>query len=237
MERILLKFTKTKTSKFISNLDTMRVLQRAFRRVRLPLSYSNGFNPHPTISIASPLSLGISSLAEYVDVDMDEEFDIEDAIQRLNDTLPDGMQVVSIINIKAKLKASMSAVEAAKYKVVLDSSGDEEEIKSVIEEIMNSKELIVLKKTKSGEKPSDIRPLIRDISLAKNEDGRAVLSCMLLSGSRGNLNPDLCANLIKERSGGMLTGFAQIERQELYTMDNEKLVTLEDFYASKGQAV
>ncbi len=68
MNRLRIRFKRGEEIKFISHLDLIRVWQRAFRRAGVVLAYSEGFNPHPRISLASPLALGITADAELMDV-------------------------------------------------------------------------------------------------------------------------------------------------------------------------
>lgn len=79
---IRLKFTKGSEVKYISHLDLMRVFQRALRRASIPISYSSGFNPHQEISFAAPLSLGVTSNAEYVDLKLTEPMDVREIRRR-----------------------------------------------------------------------------------------------------------------------------------------------------------
>ena len=68
MHRLRLKFSRGEQLKFLSHLDLMRLWERAFRRAGMELAYSEGFSPHPRISLAAPLSVGITSIAELMDV-------------------------------------------------------------------------------------------------------------------------------------------------------------------------
>ncbi len=233
MERILIRFTKIGTARFISHLDTMRTLHRAFRRAELPLSYSQGFNPHPSISVAAPLSLGIGSLAEYADVDMDSSVEIGEFIGKLNGALPDGIEIREAVRIEGKQPTSMSAVEGAGYSIVLQHGITREDAQKLIKDIMASPEIKVMKKTKSGEKLTDIRPLIKDIRIREFADDSMALECLLYSGSRGNLNPDLLCSLIKEKSENKVYGYPSITREELYARDKEQWVGLDKFYAGR----
>lgn len=233
MERVLIKFTKMGTARFISHLDTMRTLNRAFRRAELPIAYSQGFNPHPSISVAAPLSLGIGSIAEYADVELDGTVDMSEFVNRLNEALPDGIEIIKAIKIEGKQPTSMSAVEGAKYSILLHHKIAREEAEKLICGIMNSDEIKVMKKTKSGEKLTDIRPLIKDINIREFSENTMVLECLLYSGSRGNLNPELAASLVKERSGNKVFGYPSITREELYASNKEQWIGLDTFYVGR----
>ncbi|SHI65613.1 radical SAM-linked protein [Dethiosulfatibacter aminovorans DSM 17477] len=92
--KIVFKFTKLGRLKFISHLDTMRVLQRSLRRTMIPVKYSEGYNPHPKLSIAFPLSLGIESTGEYGEVEIDGNITSEDFMDKMNRNLPEGMKII-----------------------------------------------------------------------------------------------------------------------------------------------
>ncbi|WDC83872.1 TIGR03936 family radical SAM-associated protein [Caloramator sp. mosi_1] len=102
MNRYVFKLKKIGNTKYISHLDTMRTLHRAIRRAGLPLTYSKGFNPHPSISFASPLSVGVESLAEYIDIEFDSILKAKEIIEKLNVNLPIGMEVLKVIPINKK---------------------------------------------------------------------------------------------------------------------------------------
>ena len=76
--------------RFVSHLDIQRLLQRAFRRADIPLSYSQGFNPHPQLSFATALSTGYTSDAEWVDVKLDKNMEAGDFLDKVNHVMPEG---------------------------------------------------------------------------------------------------------------------------------------------------
>ena len=97
--RYLIKFTKEPNIKFISHLDVLRTIQRNIRRADLPIEYSQGFNPHMATSIAQPLSVGVYSSGEYMDMVLTREMNEEEIIKRLNETAPSGIKYISALAI------------------------------------------------------------------------------------------------------------------------------------------
>lgn len=91
--KIVFKYTKLGKLKFISHLDNLRVLQRALRRTGIMAKYSEGFNPHPKLSIAYPLSLGVESIGEIAEVEVVDDINISEFIDKMNKCLPDGMSI------------------------------------------------------------------------------------------------------------------------------------------------
>ena len=231
MVRYLIKFTKKNEVKYISHLDTMRTLSRAFKRAELPLSYSKGFNPHASISSASPLSVGISSTAEYADIELDEDLNRNVILERLNSSLPSGMRILNVVKIEEKMPAAMSSVYKALYSIVLKHDTGKEEILKIIDEIFDLKEIKIMKKTKSGEKLTDVRPLINNIIISDIDESNITFKCLLSSGSRGNLNPEVVCDIIKDKSNGKIYGFPDITRLEMYADNNGKPAPLSDFFS------
>lgn len=233
MERVLLKFTKVNSAKFISHLDTMRTLHRALRRAGIPISYSKGFNPHASISVAAPLSLGLASTAEYADIELDEFIDWSTIKEKLNKVLPEGIKILSALNITQKMPSSMGSVEGAQYIIKLQHNMKEQEIDNIIHEIMSSVEIYKNKRTKSGEKLVDIRPLIEDIKILSYNNQQVEIECLLFTGSKGSLGPDMISELLKEKSNNKIYGYPEIERSEIYSILNEKWVNLLAYYSGK----
>lgn len=231
MARYLIKFTKKNEIKYISHLDTMRTLSRAFRRADLPLSYSKGFNPHASISSASPLSVGISSIAEYADIELDEDLNRNAVMEKLNSNLPWGMRILNAIKIEGKMPAAMSSVYKAMYSIVLNHNAEKDELLKIVDEILKASEIKIMKKTKSGEKLTDIRPLIDNISISEMDKENVTFNCMVSTGSRGNLNPEILCETIKGNSSGKIFGFPDITRIEMYADINGKPVSLLDFFS------
>ena len=98
-------FEKTGNAAYISHLDLMRVFQRSFKRAGLPLTHTKGFNPRPSVSIALPMSLGVESVCELLDFELEAEgFSFEEIRDRLNANLIDGVRILGVYDNGAKLK-------------------------------------------------------------------------------------------------------------------------------------
>lgn len=233
MARLLIKFTKTNGAKFISHLDTMRTIHRAIRRAELPISYSKGFNPHAAISVAAPLSLGISSVAEYADVDLDIELEAELVLKALNEALPMDIKIVKVITVLGKMPASMAAVAFAEYSLYFDKRVDNQTLDHIIKEILNSEEIMKMKRSKAGEKLVNIRQFIVDLDYKMHESGLAKFTFILKAGSNGSLGADAMAGLIKEYSNGELCGHPFITREEIYTNINDNRISLDRYFSGK----
>lgn len=227
--RYLIKFSKESNIKFISHLDLMRTIQKIIKRAALPIEYSKGFNPHMTISIAQPLSVGVYSSGEYMDVVLKEEIDEDEIKERLRNNVPSGVKILEVIKVRSvsdkKVPQSMAAIEAAKYKIAIkyiDSSILEEELKK----LPRLSEWNVIKKSKNGEKEINIKPLIKEFKY-RLEGNILRLQVLLSAGSRENLSPDLLGKFVKENTTGINEeAFVDIERKEMYGLKNNKYIPL-----------
>ena len=94
MDKLRLRFKKTGRAVYISHLDLMHTMQRAFSRAGYELRYSEGFNPHPQISIALPLSVGAGSVCEIMDFRLKDEADLSELPARLTSVMPEGIEVI-----------------------------------------------------------------------------------------------------------------------------------------------
>lgn len=231
MERYLIKITKENEVKFISHLDTMRTFHRALKRAKVPVSYSNGFNPHASISFAAPLSLGIASIGEYVDVDIDEFIEEIDLKERLNKALPLGMRALEVLSIKEKRPPAMKAVEGVKYSLTLNHNiEDIKTCENYIKNILSNEEILKLKKTKKGIKEVNVRPLIVDLKIASFSEEELEIEAFIKAGNNGSLSISILTEILKDYSENKITGYKESQRKNIYTLVDSKWVDLLTFY-------
>ncbi|MEJ2636801.1 MAG: TIGR03960 family B12-binding radical SAM protein [Calditrichia bacterium] len=164
-KKIRLQYTKTGLSRFISHLDIVRVFDRAARRAKISLVYSQGFTPRPKISFGPPLSLGIASIAEYLDLEAEigRESDLK---IRLNEMLPQGISILMQKTIYAKVPALAAVINRWTYDTFLE---DFELPRQWIDEWFAQKEIPVVRMVKEEEKTIDIRPYVTEMAL---DEGR-----------------------------------------------------------------
>lgn len=220
------KFARGEELKYLSHLDTMRVFERAARRARLPVKYSEGFNPRPSIVFGLPLAVGVTSDAEYADFGMCNEISSMDFIDRINKQMPAGTRILAAAKRRGNDNI-MAQVEAARYEVVLFSKRQDfcTRVKKEFDRMMNSKELIVRKKGKRGTKQVNIRPLILEaetgnvretVGITERDNLYAIaLSLFVSAGSRANLNTRLLIEEIDSNTGLVML-FYKTHRKELY---------------------
>ena len=232
MMYIRLKFTKGSEVKYISHLDLMRVFQRALRRTGIPISYSSGFNPHMEISFGAPLSLGVTSNAEYVDLKLAEPMDVREIQRRLNGSLPDGIRILDGIEMRENYKSAMSVVSHSRYLIrIFIENVSSDELTKKIEEFAAQKEIKIMKEQpKKGFelKEIDIKPLLVSMKLIESKEDIYTIDCLLLSGSRGNLKPGLLIKAFKEFTGYDIQSI-RINREQVYGLKNGKLLDLLEY--------
>jgi radical SAM-linked protein len=206
----MLKFTKEGMLKYTSHLDMVRMFKRAFSRADLRLAFSEGFNPHPKMSFAQPLSLGYSSIAEWLEFETLEDFEPEDLMTRLAPQLPDGMRLLEASRMSREEKSLASRCAAAEYLIVLplDESvgGDGEALARTLSEdcgngFLEQAEIPVLKKSKKGAPTTvDIRGMIRWLRIDV-VDTNIIMSTCLDAGSQSNLSPELLIRAFQDYYG------------------------------------
>ena len=160
MPRIL--FEKKGNAVWISHLDLMRVFQRAFKRAKLPLKHSQGFNPRPSVSIALPLSVGVESQCELLDFELDNyDVSCQEIKNRLNENLISGVSVLDVFEDGRKIKhlALLNCVIFLDY-----DNGVPENAERAIADLFEREALVVPKKTKDGVQEQDVIPMIRRLS-------------------------------------------------------------------------
>lgn len=218
--------------KFIGHLDVMRYFQKAIRRAEIDIQYSQGFNPHQQMSFASPLGVGLTSDAEYVDLIIGETENSDAMVKRLNDVMVEGFTVSSFRKVTDESKNAMSIVAAADYLVSLKDGyciGESEGFDFVKEfkAFMEQAEIQILKKSKKSERVVNIKPWIYGVdfdvdkiyanSVADRYESGTAVVLKLSQGSVNNLKPELVLEAFCNFLNVTYEPFAwQLHRLEVY---------------------
>jgi len=204
----------------------MRTIQRGVRRSGIPVSYSKGFNPHSEFSFATPLSVGIWSTGEYMEMKLDFEMDTEEILNKVNESLPGEIKFLHIAMIDEKFPAIMSIIEAASYEIDMVNISQNMFDKGTLNEFMKAEKIEVVKSGKKGERVVDIKPMIFDINLQKQYEKGAIISATIASGSKNNLNPQLIVDAIMKYIKGMEEiEIRDIKKVETYVKRDGRLMT------------
>ena len=218
MNRYLLKFEKKGALSYISHLDLMRLFKRTFKRAGIELQYSKGFNPHPKMSFAQPLSLGYTSQSEYLEFETTIPQNEAMLVGLLNSSLPYGVTVLGCYSLPDGTKSIASQVGFADYEI---SFNDDSMLptENQLEGYLNQDIISVSKPVKKGREIAqiDIRPMISELSLAKNYENSKVIFARIHTGSRSNLNPELLMiSLFDYCNLSFSKGLLKIKRLEIY---------------------
>ena len=228
--RYLIKCSKGEGIKFISHLDLMRTIQRIIRRSGVPIEYSKGFNPHMALSLAQPLSVGVYSDGEYMDIVLTEEMKVADLLARLNEAAPPTIRFfeatpIEIVENVKRVPQAMALLDAGRYIIKLKLV-NEENVEEKMASLLNENAWETLKKSKKGEKMADIKPLVKELKYWV-KDGELVINALIATGSRENLSADLLAKFITSKIENVNTeSFVSIKREEMYVLKNNKYVPL-----------
>jgi len=188
-----MRFEKTGYAKYISHLDTMHLFQRAFQRAELPLSYTEGFNPHPYVSILLPLPTSFAGLDEIIDFDLSSDSLPDDILSRINQALPEGFRAKEIGQAVTKPKG----IEYAGYRIKLFIEDmDAQKAVDAINAFFERDEILITKRTKSGQAVVNVKDFIKSIR-AENENGEVILRTTLSAGTK-NLNPEYLVGAITD---------------------------------------
>lgn len=190
--RLRAVFEKSGRAKYISHLDLNRCMLRVFRRSKLPVWYTEGFNPHPYYSFALALSLGFESSCEIMDFNInDDEMTLEEIRDRLNAVMPEGMRIISV----AEQVKKITAIAKAEYSFSLVSE-DVTGVYDAVKGILDESEILIEKKTKKGVKTVDIRPDLELVSCEITENS-VDMAIRLPAGTQTNFNPTLFMEALK----------------------------------------
>lgn len=193
--KIRAKYTKLGYLKYLSHLDLVRLFNRSFTRSNIPVKYSEGFNPHPKLSLGNPLPLGIESVCEYFDLELIEPISPQEFKNKLNEILPTGIEIVESYGIDEMTPSISSTMCKSEYEILVDTlnSGDEIDYYLEINELLGLKNIDIEKKKKKGKSKIttivNIRPFIFKLSV-ENICGNTIrLNTIVMTGEQGNVKP------------------------------------------------
>lgn len=189
--KVRVKFSKHGALKFIGHLDIMRYFQKAFRRSGIDIAYTGGFSPHPVMSFAAPLGVGLESDGEYLDVELNSPEDTEELKEKLNEQMAEGIEILSVVVLPERSGSAMAAVAAAGYYVAFRNEFiPPDGWQSAIERFLSKGRIIVEKQTKKSIMEIDLKPAIYDFRLSSYQE-KDCLYLMVNASSAGNIKPGM----------------------------------------------
>lgn len=191
LQNVRVVFSKTGRARYISHLDLARCMARAVRRAGIPLWYTEGFNRHPYLTFAAPLSLGHEGMQETMDLRLEEEMSGEELVRRLNEVLPQGLFALSAAPVVAKA----GELALADYRLTIHCPAQ------AVQALLVRPEILVEKRTKKKTvKVIDIKPAFAHAHLEEQGEN-TVVSVTLPCGSNETLNPTLFLSALQAATG------------------------------------
>lgn len=198
MNRYVIGFNKSGFIKYTSHLDMLRFFKRALKKADIKLEYSQGFNPHPKMGFAQPLSLGYTSKCELLEIETKEAYETDEIKRRLSDIMADGIDITFVKEFKQEIKSIAANVTGAKYLVYFPIKSDSADYAGMLDSYLKQSSIIAMKKQKKTKKlvETDIRSKIRNINIVKSNE--LIMIMDLDCGSNSNLSPELVISTFME---------------------------------------
>ena len=213
-----IRFRKVGSMQYISHLDLQRTLGRVFIRAGLPLWFTKGFNPHPKLNFAMPLSVGTQSECELLDLRFKVDMDPAEVMERMNRQLTDELRVTEVYVPETKF----NDIAYAAYEFEIHTEGADAALADRISTLLHTAPLMMTKRTKSGEKEIDIIPQIRRSTVCYAADDDCIYLAAELSATTDNfLNPELLMTALIQHCGIMQGD----PMKEYYTIIRRRILT------------
>ncbi|MDO5713641.1 MAG: TIGR03936 family radical SAM-associated protein [Tissierellia bacterium] len=216
------EFTKLGNIKYISHLDLMRVFSRAFQRGNIPVLYSEGFNPHPLFTLGNPLSLGVESESEFLEIEVEDHLDPKDFKKAMNEVLPEGIRILRVYK-NFNPKAIQQQITSMKYTFTWEEEGHDE---NGLDHFLNQDEILITRKRKKGRKKIEVEEDVKDrifkAGLKKNGN-QVILWAILSSGENTHLRPDhFLQGYLKSINSTIDPDMVEIKRVKNFTANGEE---------------
>ena len=218
LKNVRIWFKKDGATRYISHLDLNRVMTRAIQHSKLPVWHTEGFNPHPFITFALPLSLGFRGVKETMDIKLLEDVSYDEVINKLNNGLPGGIEVYKVT--EPVMKAGKIAFGKFDIKLTSDDT-TLEKLFEMLRAMFAQEKIEVEKTTKKNTKLIDLKPQLGNYTLEKLDDYIS-LEIILPAGSVNNVNPQLLITALENINN--ITVNSDITRLDVY---NEEMKSFE----------
>ncbi len=193
MQRLRLTFTRGEEVKYIAHLDLMRLWERALRRVAIPLAYSQGFTPHPRLSLAAPLAVGVTSQGELMDILLERRMSPYVLMKALGPQLPRGIDLVAVQEVGVTVPSLQSLVRFAEYRVVVETGKSLEEAEAALGSFLARPSLPWQHLREGKPRRYDLRALVDDVWLLDGRPGEVTLGMRLRTDDQATGRPEQVA--------------------------------------------
>jgi len=196
MPRLRVRFSRGRELKFVSHLDLMRLWQRALNRADVPLAYTQGFNPHPKLSLAVPLAVGVTGEAELMDIILAKPMSPQAFTAAVSQQLPVGIKLLQVYPVALTLPSLPSQVRYAEYRVELETEKERKEVEAALSSLLALRSLPWQHQRDTGPHRYDLRALIDDLWLIDYHDGDCTIGMRLRCDSSGSGRPEQVAQAL-----------------------------------------
>ena len=190
MQRLRIRFCRGQEVKFISHLDILRLWQRALHRAEITVAYSEGFSPHPRISLAAPLPTGVTGQAELMDILCTKWVSPHFFTATVSQQLPLGIEILQVYQVALTMSSLQSQVRYAEYRVEVETEKGQKDIESALTELLSMKHLPWQHQRDTGTRNYDLRVLIDDLWLIDGHSGYCTLGMRLRCDNSGSGRPE-----------------------------------------------
>lgn len=206
------RFKKQGSLQYISHLDLVRTMHKVIVRAKLPLWYTEGFNPKPKIIFAAPLSIGTESECEFMDIRMNEYIDPAEAMARINANMTSEMQIYEAYYPESKF----TDLKWMSYRITVSSLGDPDQLAQRCNSLFASDTIEVPKK--NSEQTVNIRPLIKS-ACAKRAGKNIVIDTILSADPSAFLNPEYVIKALRDKCGMLTSPDLTAEHYEILRLN------------------
>ena len=190
MQRLRVRFTRGEEIKYLSHLDMTRLWERVFTRAGVDIAFSEGFNPHPRLSLAAPLVVGMTAESELMDIFVEGTITPHWFMSAVKNQLPVGVDILDTCLVSTLLPSLQAQVKQADYCVKVGKVGGPDDVEKAIEAILDSDTFPWSHERDTGKREYDLRPLIDDIRLVSDDGAVCTLEMRLRCDSTGSGRPE-----------------------------------------------
>jgi radical SAM-linked protein len=185
-QRVRITFARGENTRYVGHLDIVRTWERIIRRARLPIAYTEGFNPRPRLTFAAALPVGCTSDQEVLDVILSQACDLADVHRRLDEAVPEGIRVADVAEVPYSAPALPTQTRAAEYALSPPASESVEQAQARVQALLGAVSIERQRRNKTY----DLRPLILDLWVEDAEGSRALIGMRLKAEEGGTGRPD-----------------------------------------------
>lgn len=217
MTKIRAEITKKDELRYISHLDYAAALERALRRAKLPIAFSEGFNPHIKMAFASALAVGVTSGCEYVDIEFTQPLTAAEFMEKLRPSLPDGIDIVTARVMTGKVPSLMAQMDLAVYEARGALTGSLAEARRSLAAFNESAVVTFMKITPKARKEIDLKLYVASPLIISETAGEAVIEIKIKNTPQGSAKPsDILKALVEKFALPMDLKAILIHRVGLY---------------------